>query len=140
MINIPKWGILAFEISEWTKLVLFELDIGFVEGVITGCFWWESHVIELGTEIHDDRGADDAAAEALSCSRLCLDSMWRHFIRLFWNHTFTYKIHKWINCQLICTIVHLIIVLYFVIYWLISTCLIRKMYKSEDLKFSNEWV
>ena len=31
----------------------------------------------------------EEAVEALSCSRRSLDSWCRHFIRRFWNHTFT---------------------------------------------------
>ena len=88
--NIPKCGIeLALGTSELTESEAFTTSgIGFVEGETRGCIWRDA--IEGGKEMHEDRVADAAAAdEARSCSLRCFDSMWRHFIRLFWNQTFT---------------------------------------------------
>ena len=44
-------------------------------------------VVDEVVEVEVDE--DDAEVAALSCSRRSLDSWWRHFMRRFWNHTFT---------------------------------------------------
>ena len=43
----------------------------------------------VGEVVEVEVDEDEAEVAALSCSRRSLDSWWRHFMRRFWNHTFT---------------------------------------------------
>ena len=51
--------------------------------VVSGAADVFGEVVEVDVEV------DEAEVAALSCSRRSLDSWWRHFMRRFWNHTFT---------------------------------------------------
>ena len=51
--------------------------------------------------VDDEAFAPAFAAACRSCSRLSLDSICRHFIRRFWNHTLTYIMIKWNNVSLL---------------------------------------